>query len=161
MPSTCIAHGLAAMATGIAPLAPLTFPLLAACGGATEGAVHSAGVPRELRRLADRLHARNLRLLRRHGVPLALGSDAYEGTSLGEAMYLRGLGVVDNGALLEIWSMTTPRAIFPDRRVGCLEERCEASFLVLGGDPIADFAHVRDIELRVKEGRVIRLPAEP
>jgi hypothetical protein len=112
-----------------------------------------------LRKQFDRLHARNLRLLRGNGVRLALGSDDYGDTSVGEAMYLHGLGVMDNLALLKLWSEATPRAIFPDRRLGCLQQGCEASFLVLGGDPIADFGHVRDIKLRVKQGHLLSAPA--
>lgn len=108
-----------------------------------------------LRRRFDRLHARNLRLLRAHGVRLALGSDAYDDTSVGEATYLQGLGVMDNLALLRLWSEATPQAIFPDRRVGCLRQGCEASFLVLGGDPVADFGQVRNIRLRVKDGHIL------
>lgn len=122
-------------------------------GGVRE--IDPAGPDSLLRRRFDRLHARNLRLLHEHGVRLALGSDDYGDTSVGEAMYLHGLGVFDNAALLRLWSQATPRAIFPERRVGCLEQGCDASFLVLRGDPIADFGHVRDILLRVKEGRVL------
>jgi hypothetical protein len=111
-----------------------------------------------LRRRFDRLHARNLRLLREHGVRLALGSDAYGDTSVGEAMYLHSLGVFDNLALLKLWSEATPQAIFPERALGCLQEDCEASFLVLRGDPLADFGHVRDIVLRVKQGQILGSP---
>jgi hypothetical protein len=111
-----------------------------------------------LRRSFDRLHARNLRMLHGNGVRLAIGSDSYGDTSLGEAMYLHSLGVIDNLGLLRLWSQSTPQAIFPHRRVGCVREGCEASFLVLGADPIADFEAVRDIRVRVKEGRVLATP---
>jgi hypothetical protein len=117
--------------------------------------------PDSLRRRAfDELHARNLRLLRRHGVRLALGSDDYGDTSVGEAMYLRELGVFDNLALLKLWAEDTPRAIFPGRRVGCLAEGCDASFLVLAGDPVGDFGWVREIRMRVKQGRVLTVPRD-
>lgn len=125
-------------------------------GGVRE--IDPAGPDSLLRRQFDRLHARNLRLLCQHGVRLAIGSDDYGDTSVGEAMYVHGLGVLDNVALLKLWSEATPRAIFPDRRVGCLRQGCEASFLVLSGDPIADFGHVRNIRLRVKEGRILPAP---
>lgn len=71
--------------------------------------------------------------------------------------YLAGLKVLDNLTLLRLWSEATPRAIFPGRRVGCLLDGCEASFLVLGGDPTRDFSRVSDIQLRVKDGRILRL----
>lgn len=111
-----------------------------------------------LRRQFDRLHTRNLRLLSEHSVRLALGSDDYGDTSVGEAMYLHSLGVFDNLALLKLWSEATPQAIFPERALGCLQEGCEASFLVLRGDPLADFGHVRDIVLRVKQGQILSSP---
>lgn len=126
-------------------------------GGVLE--IDPNGPDSALRKSFDRLHARNLRLLREHGVNLALGSDDYGGTSVGEAMYLHGLGVMDNLALLKLWAEATPQAIFPERKVGCLQEGCEASFLVLGGNPVADFSQVRDIALRVKEGHVLPAPA--
>jgi hypothetical protein len=125
-------------------------------GGVRE--IDPAGPDSLLRRQFDRLHARNLRLLRDHGVQLALGSDDYGDTSVGEAMYLHSLGVFDNLALLRLWSEATPQAIFPGREVGCLQEGCEASFLVLREDPISDFEHVRDIVLRVKQGHILSPP---
>jgi hypothetical protein len=120
--------------------------------------IDPAGPDSLLRARFDRLHARNLRLLREHGVRLALGSDDYGDTSVGEAMYLHGLGVFDNLALLKLWAEATPRAIFPGRKLGCLQQGCEASFLVLRADPIVDFGHVRDIALRVKQGHILPAP---
>lgn len=119
-----------------------------------------AGPDSVRRRRADALATRNLRTLARHGVRLALGSDSYGDTSVGEAMYLYGLGVLSNAELLRMWSETTPRAIFPARRVGGLAAGDEASFLALAGDPLADFGNVRRIVLRVKQGRVLLVPPE-
>lgn len=121
-------------------------------------AIDPRGTDSLLRRRFDSLHTRNLRLLRDAGVHLAVGSDAYRDDSSGEVRYLATLGVFDNLALVRLWSESTPRAIFPNRRVGCLANDCEASFLVLGGDPSTDLARVRDIRLRVKDGRILRLP---
>jgi imidazolonepropionase-like amidohydrolase len=53
------------------------------------------------------------------------------------------------------WCVTTPRAIFPHRKLGRLTNGFEASFLVLGGDPLSDFARSRDIVMRVKQGHPI------
>lgn len=121
--------------------------------------IDPAGPDSLLRRKFDSLHARNVRLLHEHGVRLAIGSDDYGDTSVGEAMYLHGLGVMDNLALLKLWAEATPQAIFPERDVGCLREGCEASFLVLSGNPVDDFGHVRNIVLRVKQGHVLPTPA--
>jgi len=104
----------------------------------------------------DSLNRRNLRLLRDSGVRLAVGSDEYRDDSVGEVRYLAGLGVFDNLTLLRMWSEVTPRVIFPNRRVGCLADGCEASFLLLGGDPAADFSRTANIRLRVKDGCIIR-----
>ena len=43
-------------------------------------------------------------------------------------------------------------SIFPGRRVGRLEAGDEASFLVLAGNPLADFQNVRRIRMRFKGG---------
>ena len=123
----------------------------------TLGAIRELRGP--LRQRGDALYSRNLRLLQRHQVRIAIGSDDYEQTSLPEALYLHGLKVFDNLTLLKMWCETTAEAIFPGRRVGRLQDGYEASFLVLGGDPIQDFAHVQRIELRVKQGEV--LPIRP
>ena len=47
--------------------------------------------------------------------------------------------------------------IFPQRRIGELRPGFEASFLVLDGDPIADFGNTSRIGLRVKQGVALRL----
>ena len=121
-------------------------------GGITD--VDPKGADSAFRHRADSLFRRNLVTLLGARVKLAAGSDAYRDDSSNEVQYLATLGVFDQLSLLRLWSEATPRAIFPDRRVGCLDDGCEASFLALGGNPAADFAAVRDIRLRVKDGRV-------
>jgi imidazolonepropionase-like amidohydrolase len=117
--------------------------------------VDPAGPDSLRRRAFDRLSSRNLRILRDAGVHLGIGSDGYRDNSTREVQYLEGLGVFGNLELLRLWSEATPRAIFPERKVGCLADGCEASFLVLSGNPESDFSHVRNIRLRVKDGRVL------
>jgi hypothetical protein len=107
------------------------------------------------RRQADALFTRNLRVLRDAGVRLSIGSDAYRDDSVKEVAYLATLGVFTPMQLLRLWSEATPRAIFPSRRVGCLEQGCEASLLVLSADPSADVANTRRIALRMKDGRLL------
>lgn len=106
-----------------------------------------------LRRAADELNRSNLALLHSTGVAIAVGSDEYGDNSVGEARYLAALKVLAPAALLRSWCEITPRAIFPDRRIGRLQPGYEASFLVLGGDPLADFAHTGQIVLAVKQGQ--------
>ena len=98
---------------------------------------------------------KNLRLLKQSGVRLAVGSDIYTSTSVEEAMYLKSLGVFDNAELLRMWSVTAAQTIFPRRRIGRLREGYEASFIVLRGNPLENFEHVRDIRLRFKQGFLI------
>ena len=107
-------------------------------------------VPAQARK--DSLHAANLRTLKAAGVRVAIGSDNYGQTALGEALYLSDLGVFSNLELLKLWSESTPALIFPRRKLGLLQDGYEASFLVLEADPLADFANVLRITRRVKQG---------
>ena len=104
------------------------------------------------------LFKRNLQLLAKHHVQLAIGSDSYSKTSLSEAMSLHGLRIFDNLTLLKMWCEATPMAIFPTRRIGKLRDGYEASFLVLPGNPIEDFMNVKKIEMRIKQGEVLSMP---
>jgi len=94
----------------------------------------------------------NLKLLRDIGVHLAIGSDNVTDSSVAEVDYLQTLGIFDNLALLKMWTEATPRSIFPDRRIGAIQEGYEASFLALEGDPVADLRNTRRIRLRVRQG---------
>jgi hypothetical protein len=109
---------------------------------------------------ARAIQARNLRTLHDARVELAIGSDVYGTTSLAEAMNLKDLGVFDNLTLLKMWCETSARTIFPRRKIGRLDAGYEASFLVLGGNPLADFRAVKDIQRRFKQGRFIE-PVAP
>ena len=103
----------------------------------------------------------NLRILREAGVTLAAGSDEYQETSSYEIAYLRGLDVFSNLELLRMWSSNCATTLFPNRRLGRIAPGFEASFLVLNGDPLANFAATEDIALRVKDGQVLEVSAAP
>ncbi|HVT39774.1 MAG TPA: hypothetical protein VHE78_12055 [Gemmatimonadaceae bacterium] len=95
-----------------------------------------------------------------------VGSDYYAGNSLDEVNLLGRTSILGNGIeplsafdnrdLLRLWSVDTPRAIFPGRRIASFEDGYEASFLALTGDPIADFGNARRITLRMKSGHLIQ-----
>ncbi|MEM7278732.1 MAG: amidohydrolase family protein [Pseudomonadota bacterium] len=103
-------------------------------------------------------HANNLNRLKDAGVRILIGSDMpYRDNSVTEAFLLKDLSVFTNAEILSMWCETTARSIFPERKIGRLEEGYEASFLVLEGNPIEDFAYVRSINLRVKQGRRLNL----
>ncbi|HKA59909.1 MAG TPA: amidohydrolase family protein [Gemmatimonadales bacterium] len=109
-----------------------------------------------LARLLKTQYANNINVLRRHHVPLLIGSDLIGRTATIEMVALAGSGLFTNLELLRMWSVTTPQAIFPSRRIGALQDGYEASFLVLRGDPLADFAQTRAISMRVKQGVLLR-----
>ena len=110
----------------------------------------------QLRR--DALNAHNLKLLKDAGVRIAIGSDNYRAHSKSEAQYLSDLRVFSNLELLKLWSETTPRVIFPARKLAELRDGYEASFLVLAADPLRDFTNTERITLRVKQGLLLKVP---
>lgn len=99
----------------------------------------------------------NLQLLKDAGVTMAIGSDTYADTSVGEVEFLRGLDVFTNKELLEMWCKNSAKTIFPDRKVGALKDGFEASFLVLEGNPLDDWSYTKKISLLVKDGRILQL----
>ena len=101
------------------------------------------------------LQRANLRDLDAAGVRLAIGCDDFPFTAQREALYLSKLGVFDNRRLLALWSIDTPRAIFPNRKIGRFSRGYEASFIVLARDPIADFSAVTEVTARYKQGHFI------
>jgi len=46
----------------------------------------------------------------------------------------------------------TPQVIFPNRKIGALEEGYEASFLALDADPLATWTATKQIRMRFKQG---------
>ncbi|HEU5220224.1 MAG TPA: hypothetical protein VFU23_16300 [Gemmatimonadales bacterium] len=111
----------------------------------------SAGLTRDLA-----VQRENLRLLTRYDVRIAVGPDMYGSTARREINSLRRLRVWDDRTILRMWYETTPRSIFPGRRIGRFEEGYEASFLALSRNPLEDFTAVDSIALRVKQGCVLR-----
>jgi hypothetical protein len=109
----------------------------------------------------DRLAVRsmliqNLSLLRKHDVSIAVGSDSFRQTALAEALSLAKLQAFDNLTLLKMWCEATAATIFPKRKIGYLKDGYEANFLVLTGNPLTDFANVKTIELRIKQGESLQ-----
>lgn len=110
------------------------------------------------RRAVREMIARNLKVLRKYGVSIAIGSDNFGATSAPEALSLSRLQVFDNSTRLKLWCEDTVATIFPGRKVGHLKEEYEASFLVLGENPVTDFANVQKIERRFKQGEFLTFP---
>lgn len=106
----------------------------------------------KVKAVTDRVRIENLRLVKKYRVKINFGSDRYGSTPVEDVFYLQRLGVFTNLEMLKIWCENTPASIFPDRKIGFLKEGYEASFLVLGGNPLTDFAAVKNIRLRFKQG---------
>lgn len=98
---------------------------------------------------------RNLERLKAAGVPLLVGSDLFTGTAQAEIKQLADFGVFSPAELLKMASMDTPQALYPKRKLGCFEEGCEASFILLGTDPLQDAKAITTPLLRVKQGRIL------
>jgi hypothetical protein len=99
----------------------------------------------------------NLRLLKRHGVKLLVGSDQFRQTSLPEILLISSMSVFTNLELLKMSCEVTPQAIFPKRKIGFLREGYEASFLVLNGNPLTNVEEIKNIKLRFKQGVLLNL----
>jgi imidazolonepropionase-like amidohydrolase len=104
------------------------------------------------------LQRRQIRKLHEAGARIALSGHNWRVTARREATYFHTHSFFDNATLLRLWATTTPRAIFPDRQTGRLVPDYEASFLVLGGNPLEDFGATSDIRRRVKQGHRLDRP---
>jgi imidazolonepropionase-like amidohydrolase len=110
----------------------------------------SAGLTRDLT-----VQRENLRLLTKYGVRIAVGPDMYGWTARREVDALRRLAVWNDRTLLRMWYETTPRSIYPGRKIGRLAEGYEASFLALARNPLEDLGAVDSIAVRMKQGCVL------
>lgn len=94
----------------------------------------------------------NLANMRRAGNTIVIGTDQFRKTARAEAELIASRHLMSNLELLQAWAVTTPQAIFPQRKIGRLAQGFEASFLVLSGDPLADPANLQKIVTWVKKG---------
>lgn len=97
----------------------------------------------------------NITRLRAAGVPILTGSDLWAGSVLDEMAALIDLGLMTPAEAIRASTDLTARTLFPQRKIGRIEEGGEASFLVVKNDPTRDLAALRFIELAVKQGEVI------
>lgn len=123
--------------------------------GPTSGLAHGAAqldtaAQRRVRTVFDE----NIRLLARSGVRLVTGSDTYANAELITQDAIALNDALGGGALglLRLRSVHTPRAIFPERRLGALAPGFEASFLGLTCNPLRRTACLLSIVDRVKQG---------
>lgn len=109
--------------------------------------VHEAADDRQIQVARD-----NIASMRRAGNTIVIGTDQFRKTARVEAELIISHHLMSNLELLQAWCIATPHAIFPQRKIGRLAEGFEASFLVLGGDPLADAANLEHIVMWVKQG---------
>ena len=95
--------------------------------------------------------------MRRRGVRFAFGLDNYGSTLMPELQYFHDNKIFDDLTLLKIAVEDAPQTIFPNRKIGKLEENYEANFLVLNGNPLTDFNQIKKINLRFKQGVFINI----
>lgn len=98
----------------------------------------------------------NLRFLQAAGAIILTGTDG-SGPIVGEVEH-----IVRIGAQTPLQAVTSALAtgarLFPERRIGCFEAGCEADFLVLDADPIADVRALRAINRRIMAGVEVVAP---
>lgn len=100
----------------------------------------------------------NLRLLKRFGVKMLVGSDQFRQTVVPEILLISSFNVFTNLELLKMSCEVTPQAIFPHRKIGFLRDGYEANFLVLDDNPLANIKQIKNIRLRFKQGYFIEIP---
>lgn len=94
----------------------------------------------------------NIAILKAAGAPIVVAVESY-GSTITEGL-IAGVEkeFFSPAELLKIASMDTPAFIFPDRKIGCLDVGCEASFLAFSNNPLYDFNAIRNIAFRMKDG---------
>nr|WP_299344461.1 hypothetical protein [Allomuricauda sp.] len=88
-------------------------------------------------------------------IPMALGSDDFGETLMKEVDYLHQNGLVNNLELLQMMTINGAEICFPNRKLGQLKKDYEGSFLVLDDNPLLNFGTIKDIHLRVKQGKLL------
>ena len=101
-------------------------------------------------------HAKTYKRLIAAGVQVAIGSEDPMRTIRAEVSYFFGLPDMDYAALVKTFCETTPRAIFPGRKIGKIEDGYEASFLVLNDNPTSNLLKIRAIAFKVKNGVLLK-----
>ncbi len=100
--------------------------------------------------------AATLKRLFDNGVNVAIGSNDPQRTVRGELNYWFQLGNLNYPMALKTLCESTPRAIYPKRKIGRIDEGYEASFLVLPDNPLNNILKLRAIVFKVKNGVVLK-----
>ncbi|MCW5922040.1 MAG: amidohydrolase family protein [Saprospiraceae bacterium] len=101
-------------------------------------------------------HTNTLKRLFSNKVNVVLGSDDPQRGGRAELNYWHLLGGLDEASVLKTLCENTPRAIFPKRKIGKIEEGYEASFLVLNDNPLTNILKVRASAFKMKNGQWVK-----
>ena len=116
--------------------------------------------PKYAKLVRDEIFIPNLKLLKDHGVKILSGSDFYYHNVTEELARLKGSKLFTDEELLVMTTRTSSQAIFPNRKIGQLDDGYEADFLVLDRNPAENIDNINSITLRVKQGRRLVLAPE-
>lgn len=89
------------------------------------------------------------------GGKVLAGTDMFNMTLMPEIDALISLNIFTNQELLTILTKDTPKAIYPDRKIGEFKNGFEASFIVLNGNPLEEIENLKNISLKVKQGLIL------
>ncbi len=99
----------------------------------------------------------NIALLLKHNANLIIGAD-FGGSPVDEYRHILEITGQTPAPLYARLVEDTPRALFPDRKIGRLDEGFEANFLVLDDNPLEDANALNRISLRMKNGVMLDTP---
>jgi imidazolonepropionase-like amidohydrolase len=72
--------------------------------------------------------------------------------------YWYTIGLIEYPKVLKTLVESTPRAIFPNRKIGRIEEGYEASFLAISDNPIGNILKLRMASIKMKNGVLFAKP---
>lgn len=98
--------------------------------------------------------AETLKRLMEKGVQVCMGSGDPQRTIRNELNYWFQLGGLDSGKTLKILCENTPKAVFPNRKLGRIAEGFEANLVVLNDNPLSNILKVRASSFKMKNGRL-------
>lgn len=93
-----------------------------------------------------------LSILKNAGFTIAIGSDRYGSSITQEYSYWFAQKLFDPLFIINTLCTTTPRVIFPKRKIGFLNKGYEASFIVLDKNPLEDWNNLKTVSMVIKQG---------
>ena len=97
--------------------------------------------------------------LHRSGVTIVAGTDALSGFALHRELELYAQAGIPNADVLRIATLTPAQILKREQDLGTIEPGKLADFILIDGNPLANMADIRRVEVVVKDGLVFR-PAE-